>query len=139
LIPERYVKDLNVRLNLYRRISQLLTAEDIEGFAAELIDRFGDMPDEVINLLDTIGIKQLCKSAGVERVEAGPKGAVITFRHNKFSHVDKLIPYIQDQLGTVKIRPKDEKLVYIRGWHDVADRVIGVQRCMRELVALTKG
>ena len=83
LIPESYVQDLNVRLGLYRRIALLIDRAEIESFAAELVDRFGTLPGEVENLLQIVAVKQLCRDAGVERVEAGPKGAVISFRGDR--------------------------------------------------------
>src|SRR6185312_13698274 len=86
MIPESYVSDLTVRLNLYRRIATLLDRAEIDGFAAEMIDRFGPLPPEVENLLHVIQIKRLCRDAGVEKVEAGPKGAVLSFRHNSFAN-----------------------------------------------------
>ena len=74
LIPESYVADLNVRLGLYRRIAALVDRREIESFAAELIDRFGSLPAEVDNLLEIIAIKNLCRQAGVEKVDAGRQG-----------------------------------------------------------------
>src|SRR3954469_13309411 len=85
LIPEDYVADLGVRLGLYRRIAQLASRRERDAFAAELIDRFGPLPAEVENLLQIIAIKRDCQEAGVERVEAGPKGAVIALRGNRFA------------------------------------------------------
>src|SRR5690606_16252120 len=118
LIPENYVTDLPVRLSLYRRLAGLTEQQDIDAFAVELVDRFGPMPDEVKNLLDVMTIKQLCKRAGVEKIDAGPKGATVTFRRNQFGPVEKLLAYVQKQLGTVKLRP-DQKLSYLRAWDDV--------------------
>jgi transcription-repair coupling factor (superfamily II helicase) len=74
LIPETYVEDLSVRMSLYRRLSDLVEPADIESFAAELIDRFGNLPPEVENLLDILKIKQLSRKAGIEQLDAGPKG-----------------------------------------------------------------
>ena len=71
-------------MELYRRLSRLEKAKEIESFAAELIDRFGSLPNEVENLLAVVTIKQFSKRAGVDKVEAGPKGAVISFRNNEF-------------------------------------------------------
>src|SRR3546814_9362997 len=81
LIPDTYVADLGVRLGLYRRIAGLVDAAEIEGFAAEMVDRFGPVPVEVENLLQIIAIKRLCRDAGVEKVDAGPKGAVRSEEH----------------------------------------------------------
>ncbi len=132
LIPEAFVADLAVRLGLYRRIGSLASRAEIEGLAAELIDRFGKLPQEVENLLEIVAIKVLCKSAGVEKVDAGPKGAVLTFRHNSFANPAGLVAFISQQLGTVKLRP-DHKLVFQRSWDDQAARVKGVEGLMQKL------
>ncbi|MEX0368029.1 MAG: transcription-repair coupling factor, partial [Ruegeria sp.] len=63
LIPEEYVPDLDVRLGLYRRLSSLSTKVELEGFAAELIDRFGTLPKEVNTLMLVVRIKAMCKRA----------------------------------------------------------------------------
>ncbi|HEY4274722.1 MAG TPA: transcription-repair coupling factor, partial [Rhizomicrobium sp.] len=86
LIPESYVADLNVRMSLYRRLSSLESRTDIDGFAAELIDRFGALPEEVKHLLEIVAIKQLALAAGVEKIDAGPKGGSIAFRNNAFAN-----------------------------------------------------
>ena len=125
LIPERYVADLSVRLGLYRRLSRLETRADIDAFAAELVDRFGSLPDEVTNLLKIIEIKQNCHAAGIERIEAGPKGAVIAFRDNKFANPEGLIGFIQKEARTVSLRP-DHSLLYRRSWETPQDRLAGV-------------
>jgi transcription-repair coupling factor (superfamily II helicase) len=137
LIPEPYVKDLSVRLALYRRIGTLTSRAEIEGLAAELIDRFGKLPQEVENLLEIVAIKVLCKQAGVEKVDAGPKGAVLTFRNNSFVNPVGLVKFISQQLGSVKLRP-DHKLVFQRAWDDGAMRVKGVQTLMQGLVKLVE-
>lgn len=133
-IPEDYIPDLNVRLNIYRRASGL-EAHEIDGFSAELIDRFGPIPEEVKNLMDIIAIKKLCKQASVEKVEAGPKGAVLSFRNNEFGNVEKLIDYMQRKSGTVRMRP-DQKLVFIGHWPKVEKRVEGINQILSDLIAL---
>ena len=136
LIPETYVADLNVRMSLYRRLSELEDKSSIEGFAAEMIDRFGKLPEEVENLLDIMAIKQLCRKAGVDKIEAGPKGAVISFHNNTPPNIPALMGWIQNVGGgAVKLRP-DQKLVAIRGWDKPAHRVQGVQKLMTDLAAL---
>jgi transcription-repair coupling factor (superfamily II helicase) len=137
LIPEDYVTDLSVRLGLYRRIAGLADRRESEAFAAELIDRFGPLPAEVENLLQIIAIKRACKIAGVEKVEAGPKGAVITLRGNRFANPAGLVELIQGQAGRLRLRP-DQKLVYLRNWEDEAIRLKGVAGLMQTLVKLAR-
>ncbi len=135
LIPDHYVEDLNVRMSLYRRLSELEEKEDIESFAAELIDRFGKLPEEVENLLDIVAIKQLCRKAGIAQVEAGPKGVVIGFHKDSPPNIEGLMKWIQSKTGTVKLR-QDQKLVAIREWYNAAQRVTGVKSLMKELASL---
>ena len=135
LIPETYVADLSVRMSLYRRLSELQEQSDIEAFAAELIDRFGKIPEEVENLLDILGIKQLCKKAGISQLDAGPKGAVLAFYNNAPPNVEGLMRWMQEKRGSVKLRP-DQKLVAIRQWDNTAQRVKGVRSLMKELAGL---
>ena len=73
-IPEEYIEDPQLRVQLYRRMATLESDDEIEGFAAELIDRFGPMPPEVDQLMKLVSIKALCRTAHVEKVDAGPKG-----------------------------------------------------------------
>ncbi len=97
LIPEDYVADLSVRLSLYRRMADLDTDDEIGNFGAELRDRFGPLPEEVTHLMRVVAIKALCRRANVEKVDAGPKGAVLSFRENKFAEPQKLVAYIHNQ------------------------------------------
>lgn len=122
MIGENYVKDLGVRLGLYKRIGSLKTVEDILDMREELIDRFGPVPPEVDNLLTTIEIKQMCYAANISKVDAGAKGILITFHNNQFKAVDKLIDLVNRSFGVVKIRP-DQKL-FIEGKLDNYQRRI---------------
>ena len=132
LIPEPYVRDLNVRLGLYRRLASLVDRAEIEAFAAELIDRFGPLPEEVENLLQIMAIKRLCRTAGVDKVDAGPKGAVISFHQDQVGNLEGLLAFIEKQAGRVNLRP-DQKLVYRRDWHDQRVRVQGLRLLLDEL------
>ncbi|MEY2883816.1 MAG: hypothetical protein RL490_1540, partial [Pseudomonadota bacterium] len=109
LIPEDYVPDLNVRMALYRRLNEMQGRQDIDGFAAEMIDRFGKLPQEASNLLAIIEIKLACLAAGVAKLEAGPKGGLISFRDDSFANPDGLMAYIERLGARAKIRP-DQKL-----------------------------
>ncbi len=138
LIPEDYVTDLSVRLSLYRRLADLETDEEIENFGAELRDRFGPLPDEVRYLFKVVAIKAWCRRANVEKLDAGPKGAVITFRDNAFAHPEKLVKFIREQGPAAKVRP-DMKVVFFEDWGKVDRRVKGVSDIMRALAGLAEG
>src|SRR5207244_7411274 len=137
LIPEKYVPDLGVRLGLYRRIAGLADRRETDGFAAELIDRFGTLPTEVENLLEIIAIKRYCREAGIEKLEAGPKGAVISLRDNRFANPAGLVDLIQRNAGTLKLRP-DQKIVYLRDWHDAKTRLTGVAKLVQALAKIAR-
>jgi transcription-repair coupling factor (superfamily II helicase) len=135
LIPETYVSDLQLRLGLYRRLSNLETRQDIDAFQAELVDRFGPLPPEVSGLLDVMEIKGLCRQAGVAQVDAGPKGAVVGFRDNAFANPDALVRLIQRSAGTVKVQP-DQRIVFRREWEGDAERLAGTRSILVELAKI---
>ena len=132
LIPEKYVPDLSVRLGLYRRLSDLKDSREIDRFAVEMVDRFGPMPEEVANLLQIVAIKQACKAAGISKVDAGPKGALISFRNDDFANPGGLIGFIQKMAGVAKLRP-DHKMVIMRAWSDSERRLSGVRKIAEAL------
>ncbi len=139
LIPERYVSDLGLRLNLYRRVSNLASRTDIDAFAAEMIDRFGALPMELRNLLDVVELKALCRAADVEKIDAGPKGLLITFRNNQCKSPPKLFQYLQRadvaKAGAIKIRP-DQKLFFSRDFGMPEQRRRGALQIMKDLAGL---
>jgi transcription-repair coupling factor (superfamily II helicase) len=137
LIPEDYVTDLPVRLALYRRLSEIEDDRAIEAFAAELVDRFGPLPDEVEYLLQVVAIKSLCRRANVERIEVGPKGAVLAFRDNIFNNPDGLIAYIAKHPAGARVRP-DMKVVFFDEWDAPKERLKGAAEILRSLVAIAE-
>ena len=131
LIPEAYVPNLDVRLGLYRRLSSLSTKVELEGFAAELIDRFGKLPKEVNTLLLVVRIKAMCKRAGIAKLDGGPKGATIQFHNDKFASPTGLVEFIQGQNGLAKVR--DNKIVIRRDWKRDSDKIKGAFAIARDL------
>ncbi|MFQ5562839.1 MAG: transcription-repair coupling factor [Parvularculaceae bacterium] len=132
LIPDYYVADLDVRMALYRRLGGLEEETEIEGFAAELVDRFGPPPAEVEHLLEIVAIKGLCRRAGAAKIEAGPKGAVVSFRNNRFANPAGLVAFISESPLDMKLRP-DQKLVFRQNWPDERARLKGCRRIAMEL------
>jgi transcription-repair coupling factor (superfamily II helicase) len=135
MIPETYVPDLDLRMGLYRRMNELEKSEEIESFAAEMIDRFGKLPDETDNLLKVIEIKLNCRAAQVVKLDVGPKGALVHFHNDTFPDLEGLIVYVQRLKGTAKLRP-DSKLVIARSWPDAPSRVNGALQLSKGLARI---
>ena len=143
LIPEEYVADLSVRLSLYRRLADIDDERDIDVVAAELVDRFGKLPQEVEHLLQVVAIKALSRRANVEKVEAGPKGIVLSFRDNIFANPEGLIAFIREQGSGVRMRadpknPKGQQLVFFEEWPRPEDRLKGTAAVLRRLASIAE-
>ncbi|MDP2732303.1 MAG: helicase-related protein, partial [Hoeflea sp.] len=135
MIPEDYVPDLHLRLGLYRRLGDITDVGDIDGFGAEMIDRFGPLPVEVQHLLKIVFIKALCRKANVAKLDAGPKGVVVQFRNKEFANPAALVGYISRQGQLAKIRP-DQSVVFIRDLPTPEKRVNGAAVVMTQLAEL---
>jgi len=134
-IPEDYVPDLTLRLSLYRRLAEIEDEREIDAFGAELVDRFGALPDEVAHLLKIVAIKSLCRRANVEKIDAGPKGAVLSFRDSTFANPEALVRFIHEQRGGARVRP-DMKVVFFDEWDRAEDRLKGTTAILRTLVRI---
>jgi transcription-repair coupling factor (superfamily II helicase) len=132
LIPEAYVPDLDLRMGLYRRLAELEDRQAIEGFAAELIDRFGPLPDETDNLLKIVETKINCRTACIAKLDVGAKGAVVTFIDSGFPDLGGLLAYVERLKGAAKLRP-DSKLVISREWATGEARLNGALQLSRGL------
>ncbi len=132
LIPEDYVPDLDLRMGLYRRLNEIDEPQGIEAFAAELIDRFGALPEPTENLVRLIEIKLHAKAAGVAKIDVGPRGALVAFHDDRPPNVPALLGYVERLGGIAKLRP-DSKLVLNRAWTDAKSRLNGTLQLARGL------
>ncbi len=132
LIPDDYVPDLDLRMSLYRRINEIDEAERIEAFGAELIDRFGPLPEPTENLLVLMAIKLHAKEASIAKIDVGAKGALVTFWNDTFPNIDGLLAYVERLKGTAKLRP-DMKLSIVREWETPKARLNGALQLSRGL------
>ena len=134
-IPEEYVADLTVRLSLYRRIANMDVAAEADSLVAELVDRFGPLPEPVRNLFAVIELKQLCRRANIEKVDAGPKGLSIAFRGNDFAKPDQLVAWIAGKGGRVRLGA-DHRMVIQQPMPRAEDRPQVCKEIVQELLAL---
>jgi len=132
LIPDDYVPDLDLRMGLYRRLNDIDEPQGIEAFAAELIDRFGKLPDATENLIRLIEIKLHAKAAGVAKIDVGPRGALVSFHDDRPPNIPGLLAYVERVGAIAKLRP-DSKLVLTRAWGDPKARLNGALQLARGL------
>ncbi|MBL0317885.1 MAG: transcription-repair coupling factor [Alphaproteobacteria bacterium] len=138
LIPDDYVSDLSLRLGLYQRLSALQSDPEVEAFGAELIDRFGPLPEAANFLLEVMKIKFLCKQAHIEKIETGPRGAVISFREGHIQNPLHILNMVQSKPHLWKLRP-DQKLVYQQEWNDHHSRLLLIHGCIQQLLSANDG
>lgn len=135
MIPETYVRDLGIRLGLYKRIGDIKDAGALADMREELIDRFGPLPPEVENLLTTVEIKIACRRAGIDRIDAGAKGVLIGFRGNIFAHPEKLIDLVASSFGAIKVRP-DQRLFIEKDLSSYDVRIKTIRQYIHKIAAL---
>ncbi|MEE9346988.1 MAG: TRCF domain-containing protein, partial [Robiginitomaculum sp.] len=100
-------------------------------FAAELIDRFGPLPQQVTYLLKIMSIKRLCRIAHVEKVDAGPKGAVFTIRHKDVTEPETILRALTTQPNW-RLRP--DQTIFVKANMDKAQwRLAGVVSALKAL------
>ncbi|MBI0475095.1 transcription-repair coupling factor [Sphingomonas sp. MA1305] len=132
LIPDDYVPDLDLRMGLYRRLNELDESREIEAFAAEMIDRFGPLPDATDNLIRVIEIKLNAKKACIAKMDVGPRGVLVAFHNDTPPNFRGLLAYVERLNGVAKLRP-DSKLVLQRAWPDAKARLHGALQLSKGL------
>lgn len=135
MIPEDYVSDLGLRLGLYKRIGDIADKEEIADIREELIDRFGNLPKEVDNLLTVVEIKLMCLDGGIDRINAGAKGFLLGFHNNVFKAPDKLMNMIIASFGVIKVRP-DQRLFIEKDLSSYDVRVKVIKQYIANIIAL---
>ena len=84
-IPDTYIPDQNQKIEIYQDIALCKTEEDIRNVIDEMIDRFGNMPDEIENLLEISRIKQLAKAKYITKIQSKFNSIVFTYENDKFN------------------------------------------------------
>ena len=112
-IPDEYISDSSQKIEIYQDIALCRTEEDIANIVDELIDRYGNMPTEVENLLEIVRIKELCRKANIVKLSKKNSGFVFYFDSSKFdfSVVDSLI---KEYGNLVSFSPGKEPYVTLR-------------------------
>lgn len=112
LFPDDYVNNITERLNLYTKLNDLKNEAELDQFEKEIVDRFGEMPKPVVDLLDSVRVKWLATKLGLEKVVM-KKGKLIGYFINDqksgFYNTDnftKILQYVQSHARNCKIKEK---------------------------------
>ena len=137
MIPEEYVPDLAVRMALYRRLNDAEDQAEIEALSAEMIDRFGPLPQPTSNLVKLITIKRQAIEANISKIDVGAKGTLVSFHGNQFPDPAGLIAYAARLAGAIKLRP-DSKIAVTRAWDSAEARLNGLFQLTKGLSAIAR-
>ena len=112
-IPDSYISDSNQKIEVYQDIALCKNEEDIRDIVDELIDRFGNMPEELEKLLEIARIKQLAKKKFISKIASKRDGVVFTYYNDKFdvSNVDLLIKKYGNK---IKISPGIKPMITLK-------------------------
>ena len=122
-------------MSLYRRINEIEVPQEIEAFAAELIDRFGKLPAPTENLLTLMTVKLNARKAHIAKIDVGPRGALVSFWNDSVPDIPGLLGYVAKLGGVAKLRP-DNKLSISRAWSDPKARLHGALQLSRGLAKI---
>jgi transcription-repair coupling factor (superfamily II helicase) len=119
LIPERYVSNISERLSLYSQLDNCKKESELEAFAAELSDRFGPHPPEVVDLIQTVRLRWMAESLGFEKITLKNKllkGQFLPSERTKYYESETFgtfLQYVQQHPKTVRLKEIQKKLLFI--------------------------
>src|SRR5438105_3244603 len=125
-VPEDYVPEVNQRLAFYKRLAGATDDAEVEDIRAELIDRFGALPEPARRLLDIVRIRVAARALHVEKIEAGEGRALITFAATTRLDPARLVHAIHDSRGRLKMKREFtiEASIAKGSWPAVRDSIL---------------
>lgn len=109
-IPEEYIENSGQKIEIYQDIALCKTEEDIQNVIDEIIDRYGQMPSEVENLIEIARIKNLGRSVNVLKITQKKDGVVFLYDKNKFN-IDKVNELVKKYNRRIKFSPGMEPYI----------------------------
>lgn len=95
IIPRKYLGNEQIRLSFYKKISSLENIEQIQAIADEMEDRFGKLPEEVVNLFELIEIKQICTIYEILRITINDSFIYFKLNDEKIINISKFLKYVR--------------------------------------------
>lgn len=119
-IPEQYIENINQRIDMYRKISDIRDEDDADDVIDELIDRFSSPPKPVLNLIDIALIRSLASSFKVSEIKHQNSKILLLGENIKKELVDKLLDKFKDEIS-IKNRPKSHIAIIIDAKKSIID------------------
>jgi transcription-repair coupling factor (superfamily II helicase) len=132
-IPENYILNLDLRMQIYRKISDINEMLELKKIISNLEDRFGKFPELFDNLFKIIEIKILCKKLYIEKIDNSPEGFVFKLRNIEMSYIDNLISLAKKNTKRIKLLP-NSKLIYISKKYDNFEKVLELKNFLESLI-----
>jgi transcription-repair coupling factor (superfamily II helicase) len=132
LIPEDYMPDLSLRMSFYKKISYIKNNQDRENLINEMTDRFGKIPQEILNLFEVALLKNLCQKVGVENLEISQDGFIVAFKNNKFAGAEKLMKMIFENKNKMRL-VSGQKLLFVTNYKTLEEKINCAQDILKKL------
>jgi transcription-repair coupling factor (superfamily II helicase) len=138
-IPESYIADIEQRYIMYRRIAQQShnSVEENADLREELTDRYGTMPDEVINLFEVVAIKKALIPLRIEKLERGPGNLVFSFMTDTPVKPELMLPLVAGNSSTLRLTP-DGRLIVAADQETDTKLFEKIERIIAQLHKLTE-
>ena len=132
LLPADYVPNVHLRLVLYKRIASAEDDDELDALAAEIVDRFGALPEPAQNLIAVTRIKQRARALGIERILAGPTGARLEFGPDPAIDATALVRLVQSEPKVYRLQG-EKRLSLRRELPDFSHRIEAVTQVLDTL------
>ena len=133
LIPEMYINDINQRLIMYKKIANSEDADSLDNIVIELINRFGNLPKEVYNLIDVTKMKIKYSKIGIKKLTVSKNALRISFQKDAKVNNEKLLNFINNSQNNVSFT-KDNILIYKKHFDSIRDKKIVITNVINKII-----
>ena len=134
-IPDNYIANLDTRMNIYRKISNITENLELIKIVNDLKDRYGTLPESFNNLFEIIEIKILSKKNSIKKIDDCNDGYVLEFKDDEINYIDKLIELAKLHPKKIKLLPKS-KMMYVTIAKQKIEKIAELKKFLKILLSL---
>lgn len=132
LIPDEYIEDVHLRLVIYKRIASEKSEDGLAMLKAELIDRFGVIPEQTRDLFSITALKIIIKPLGIRKIDIREESGEITFDDNPNINLDRLINLVKTDPQQYRMKDNN-KLIINTVSGEVVEKTTLIKNLVNEL------